>query len=1066
MTGRLVSLSLVAGFAVALGHLAWRSGFGPPAVLPYQVDGSGFALAAKDRRDDRDAKAEDRKDDREAQALYLRRLLFLPQKPKRAWIQVIGRDDLRLHVNGSLIEEQQLAGFPIAFVADLTPYLEVGQNVIGITAKQATLGEPPMVSVDGRYELSDGEHPINHEGVWRYNTVPEQQGAWWFEGRFLDKGWPTAEVRPANLRGWVRATPPRAVKTADAGCWITPAAVDATGRAVVRGQIASPGQPRRAWLRVTATSNYRVAVNGLPLDQREDQLDTSHVAPAVERIYDITPAVRRGDNSIALLLTSPLVTPHVRADVEVEDAAGTYRFGCTDRQWVSAAGAPDDALRAEVADPAAWQPCHVDNGHLDVMPWMPRREVVAFSLPQHDAVERGLREAGFMLVIGLITLAGCIVAGWLIRAAAPAAERPRIPRKVAYLALVLPALAILTACLSTYDPRVSAEAVYRPSWVVLAVLAVVAQWVVLAVVAWSGWRPLPVHAGKADAMRYLTRVGMVGVLVLVGFWIRFHHIPTEPCQWDESFINSNMRGVYDRGFPSYQLKNLPAMYLNATELVFVGPSLMYMVTDNDRYIVRFPAVVWATLTIVLLYVMGARLFTPAVGLVAAAIFALSPMIIAMSNFARYFEQLQFFCLLSLYFFWQIIRGAGPINHRALWLTAVTFSIAFLTWEGVALVAPGMIVALLVLRRGRLRTVLCDLQVWAALVAVALVVLLQYAHRVLQLSQFMFFGTSLTDVSLLPMWRDYPLFNLWFYVWGSTWNPDALLPMIALVGAGCLAFRHPFQRPIRYLLITHIVTAFITALLLSVTLWRYIHHMSPVMILLGSAALVAGVRAVVRLARSPGASVVWARYARAVGTVGAVVLIGLSTGLVVHLVRLEQFRTEGYGIETIRFPNMEAPTRFVRDHMQKGDLVIAADPHQVEHFMRHVLGKPKDWRADGWPCTNLKLPMTLIDSSDHLADANLEDRDVLRDRREGAVAYPDLATLKDVFARNDRIWFIVEPDRHRALNIPEASIFLRQHMDVVYEDFQCVVMFRDKHRTAQLRHDEERHLDKAKANYLP
>jgi hypothetical protein len=183
--------------------------------------------------------------------------------------------------------------------------------------------------------------------------------------------------------------------------------------------------------------------------------------------------------------------------------------------------------------------------------------------------------------------------------------------------------------------------------------------------------------------------------------------------------------------------------------------------------------------------------------------------------------------------------------------------------------------------------------------------------------------------------------------------------------------------------------------------------------------------------------------------------------VLHLVRLEQFRTEGFGIETFRFPNMEAPTRFVRDHMQKDDLVIAADPHQVEHFMRHVLGMGQKWRADGWPCTNLKLPMTLVDDDDGLAGAN-----VLRDRREGAVAYPDLATLKEVFARNDRIWFIVEPDRHRAINIPEASIFLRQHMDVVYEDFQCVVMFRDQHRTAQMRHDEERHLDKAKANYLP
>jgi hypothetical protein len=1048
MTARLICWSLVAGFAVALGHLAWRTEVGPPVALPYHVTnaargpGSGVVLAAGLDRD------------RESRVLYLRHLLFVAQRPTHAWIQLVGRDDIRLHINGELIDQEQLPGFPIGIVADITRNLKVGQNVIAVTAKQASVHKPPVVAVDGAYTVSGVEYPINQEGVWRYNTVPEQQGQWWFEGRFLDKSWPEAKLLQADLRGWVRRMPPRAAKTPDLGRWITPAAVDGRGQAVVRGEIDVPSRPRRAWLRVTATSNHRITVNGVPVDQREDQLDTSHVGPVVKRIYDITPVVRAGRNAVALLLTSPLVSPHLLADLEIEDAAGEFHTLGTDEHWRSAAGSPADGLDAAVADAASWKPCRVDTGYLDIMPWTPHREPVAFTLPAREAATDTAREAGLMAAIALVTLLACFVAGRLLTAFAPAGDRPRIPRRVVYLALLLPALVLGAFCLATFDPRVSAEAVYQPVWLYVAVFAVLAQWAVLAVIAWWRWRPVPVPTGQAAAAGFLLRTAVVAALMVAGFCIRFSRINTEPVQWDEGAINIIVKGVFTRCFPSYQLEHLPRMYLNSTEMIYMGPTLMKLVTNNDRFIPRLPACVFATLSILLIYVMGRRMFTPWVGVIAASLYALSPMVAAMSNFARYFAQLHFFAMLTLYFYWFIIRGRGPVNHKALWLTTVTFCITFLTWEGSALIAPGMIVALLVLRRGRLRTILCDLQVWAALVVAALVILLQFSHRILQVSQFMYYGTSLTDVSLLPMWQLYPMFNLWFYVWATAWNQDALLPILTLVASGFLAFRHPFQRPVRYLLLTYLVTTFTTALLLSVTLWRYANHMSPVFILLASAVVVSAVRALVRMVRQRGVSLAWPRYAGTVGVSAAVVFVALTSGLLCHLVLLDQFRVEGYTIDVFRFPNVEAPTKYVRDHMKDGDLVLAADPHQVEHFMRDNFGLP-DFHATGWPCTDLRLPMTLNDASP-----------VLRDRREGADAYPDLDSLKELFARNERIWYIVVPARHAALNVREAGIFLRQNMDVVYEDYQCYVMFRDKHRSAQMRHDEELNLERAKADYLP
>ena len=81
-----------------------------------------------------------------ARQLYLRRCYYLPQRPRAAWIQVIGHDEVHVYVNGSLVGEQSNDGFAVAVVADLAPYLDVGKNVVAIVARQSSLGAPPTLA--------------------------------------------------------------------------------------------------------------------------------------------------------------------------------------------------------------------------------------------------------------------------------------------------------------------------------------------------------------------------------------------------------------------------------------------------------------------------------------------------------------------------------------------------------------------------------------------------------------------------------------------------------------------------------------------------------------------------------------------------------------------------------------------------------------------------------------------------------------------------------------------------------------------------------------------------------
>ena len=57
--------------------------------------------------------------------------------------------------------------------------------------------------------------------------------------------------------------------------------------------------------------------------------------------------------------------------------------------------------------------------------------------------------------------------------------------------------------------------------------------------------------------------------------------------------------------------------------------------------------------------MGRRMFHTPIGLVAATVYAFSPTCIAMSTFGRYFTQLQFLAVLTIYFFWMTVRGHAP-----------------------------------------------------------------------------------------------------------------------------------------------------------------------------------------------------------------------------------------------------------------------------------------------------------------------------------------------------------------------------------------------------------------------
>jgi hypothetical protein len=185
----------------------------------------------------------------------------------------------------------------------------------------------------------------------------------------------------------------------------------------------------------------------------------------------------------------------------------------------------------------------------------------------------------------------------------------------------------------------------------------------------------------------------------------------------------------------------------------------------------------------------------------------------------------------------------------------------------------------------------------------------------------------------------------------------------------------------------------------------------------------------------------------------VALIVIGSGLPVELRDMPAYRVQDYAVTTLKFPNLEGPVRYVREHWREGDVIITSQPHHANHFL-HRDGRP-DWNADYWPAMSLVTPATL---DNH--------RTVPFDRKDGTTVLPSYANTEELFARHPRVWYIVQPGME-AHNGPIMSALFRQHMDVVYQDWQTLVLFRgEAHRPAAIRARDEKDLAGAAANFMP
>ena len=133
---------------------------------------------------------------------------------------------------------------------------------------------------------------------------------------------------------------------------------------------------------------------------------------------------------------------------------------------------------------------------------------------------------------------------------------------------------------------------------------------------------------------------LLTLLVLTGLSLRLINLGKPGLAYDESFHVVSAKSMLDTGEPNLPSGEPYTRALLFTRLVAFSFSLL----GSNEFAARLPSVIFGTLTIILIFFVGKRMFGTTVGLISAIFLALSPFEIAWARECRMYAMFQFFFL--------------------------------------------------------------------------------------------------------------------------------------------------------------------------------------------------------------------------------------------------------------------------------------------------------------------------------------------------------------------------------------------------------------------------------------
>jgi hypothetical protein len=156
------------------------------------------------------------------------------------------------------------------------------------------------------------------------------------------------------------------------------------------------------------------------------------------------------------------------------------------------------------------------------------------------------------------------------------------------------------------------------------------------------------HGGAGGVIEFGRYWWPLAAIVALGAYLRLHDLGVLGFRWDEDLSGLAVRAILEKGVPE-----LPSgmIYLRGgifSHLMAASASLF----GFSEFALRLPAALFGIALIPVAYVFGSALFGRAVGLVTAALLAVSFWDVDLSRYARFYSAFSVFYVATLYTIWR------------------------------------------------------------------------------------------------------------------------------------------------------------------------------------------------------------------------------------------------------------------------------------------------------------------------------------------------------------------------------------------------------------------------------
>lgn len=987
-------------FGLFAGYLLWYKVFEyPPHLYPLDFDGALWLSTGKATPHG-----------------YFAKEIYIPDEAVDAWISVAATDEVTLFVNGTTVATDTFVSLNVSAIHDVTGKVHYGKNVVAAYVHRSSYPGEPRLLLKGTFVgMAGKEHPFSSDGTWRVSPVEETQGQGdisWHSEQFDRSSWAMAEVRgsPSALPIRPSLTSPTLLAGPLAGRWMWHPRQEVRS-AYFSKSLTLDSPLKDAFIGVAGSSFYDLTVNGVSVGK-------GNIDKKQFDIYNIASLLQRGENEIGIGVEVHDTIPGLLVDGCLLREDGSYASIRSDETWKTLAHPSPGKTTRDRQDLQYERPLML--AKYPAQPWgLLAKNTKEVEVPPYHALARWGK---FIIFLSLVTLvAGC---AWFIFAFLFSLLRKGDIWEGLFsdgLLHISSLLFLLTVYLMKFDVRYDPSFPFQYRFVLLALAVVLA----LRIAAFLGFTVRKVNlrffGDRPLAARILSSFLLL-CLIAAGFLIRFHNLDGASLSHDEVSMMQYTEALLTKGSAS---KLIGPYVKPMTTYEFLPPSIAVPVTlfGFNEFGARMHSVFWGTLEILLIYLLGKALLNRKTGFAAAALYAFHPWCIGWSRDLFYPQMTQTLATLTIFFFYKAIRSTA-LDKKYLYLTSISFSIMYLSWEGSGFLLFGMFMALLA-HQGKDLSWLRNKHLWGSLAVVALTVFVQQSRRMLAQNAYLIINTRIMDVSLPSLFFLDPMYNPYFYIDSFFFMENNWALSCVLIAGIPLLFRH---RPLRFLYALLLGVVFFMTNFLSVAASRYIYHSEPVLILIASAVVFLSFDVLKDLLGKERGVM---RSFLSLSALGASLVLFLSSNsfvLNLYLLSKNPFNQAPFIRRNIYWNDYRSTNLYVKERIKKGDVVFTMMPHTLNYYA----GIRGDYSFSPLLASGL------------VYDVTGEYYPGLIDKYMGNPTITSIDEFKRIMASHDRIWFISAP--HSAFNTDnnrQAVDYITRNFKVVFESYNTRVYLREK-----------------------